>query len=233
MSRRCSPTDRSRGPRSPSSSRRAEPGCLRPPWCTCCSWPPSTVSPSVARCRGCSSASSPPTSGSGEQPPTELKGERRETALAELARRYLTGHGPATDVDLAYWAGLPLRDARFGLRAIGAELDELGDGLVALRAARRRAPATGATEAPALVRPLPGRLEGIRTRCAARTHRRRRQGRNDRGHRHGRGQAVGTWSAHRRGRSANVDIRWWHEVAEAEREALIAEAEDVDRFERS
>jgi hypothetical protein len=47
------------------------------------------------------------------------------------------------------------------------------------------------------------------------------------------GSAVGTWTAHRRGRSANVDIRWWHEVADAEREALMAEAEDVDRFERS
>jgi hypothetical protein len=42
----------------------------------------------------------------------------RERALAELARRYLAGHGPATDRDLAKWAGLPLRDARAGLAAI-------------------------------------------------------------------------------------------------------------------
>src|SRR5450756_992488 len=32
----------------------------------------------------------------------------RDRALAELARRYLAGHGPATDRDLAKWAGLPL-----------------------------------------------------------------------------------------------------------------------------
>ena len=38
----------------------------------------------------------------------------RDTALAELARRYLAGHGPAADRDLAKWAGLPLRDARAG-----------------------------------------------------------------------------------------------------------------------
>ena len=30
----------------------------------------------------------------------------RERALAELARRYLAGHGPATGRDLARWAGL-------------------------------------------------------------------------------------------------------------------------------
>jgi hypothetical protein len=56
----------------------------------------------------------------------------REKALAELARRYLVGHQPATDRDLAKWAGLPLRDARAGLKAIGAELEEGADGLVRL-----------------------------------------------------------------------------------------------------
>jgi hypothetical protein len=56
----------------------------------------------------------------------------REAALAELARRYLVGHQPATDRDLAKWAGLPLRDARAGLKAIGAEIDEGEDGLLRL-----------------------------------------------------------------------------------------------------
>ena len=51
----------------------------------------------------------------------------REKALAELARRYLVGHQPATDRDLAKWAGLPLRDARAGLQAIASELEEEGD----------------------------------------------------------------------------------------------------------
>ncbi|MBA2298635.1 MAG: winged helix DNA-binding domain-containing protein, partial [Actinobacteria bacterium] len=53
----------------------------------------------------------------------------RDTALAELARRYLGGHGPAEDRDLARWAGLPLRDARRGLTAIAATLVEREDGL--------------------------------------------------------------------------------------------------------
>jgi hypothetical protein len=62
----------------------------------------------------------------------------RDTALAELARRYLVGHGPASDRDLARWAGLPLRDARAGLSAIASELKEREDGLVDLAG---RAPA--------------------------------------------------------------------------------------------
>jgi hypothetical protein len=63
----------------------------------------------------------------GEQKPVD-----RERALAELARRYLVGHGPADDRDLARWAGLPLRDARAGLAAIAGELEERPDGLVDL-----------------------------------------------------------------------------------------------------
>ena len=44
----------------------------------------------------------------------------RDQALGEFARRYLAGHAPATDRDLARWAGIPLRDARAGLAAAGA-----------------------------------------------------------------------------------------------------------------
>jgi hypothetical protein len=56
----------------------------------------------------------------------------RDRALAELARRYLRGHGPAADRDLAKWAGIPLRDARTGFSAIASELTERQDGLVDL-----------------------------------------------------------------------------------------------------
>jgi len=66
----------------------------------------------------------------------------RRAALAELARRYLRGHGPATPADLAAWSGLGLRDARAGLAAIASELDADGELLdVAGRpAAPRRVP---------------------------------------------------------------------------------------------
>jgi Winged helix DNA-binding domain len=58
----------------------------------------------------------------------EPKPVDRDAALAELARRYLAGHGPASDRDLARWAGLPLRDARAGLNAVASELREFGPG---------------------------------------------------------------------------------------------------------
>lgn len=64
----------------------------------------------------------------------------RDLGLAELARRYLAGHAPADDRDLARWAGLPLRDARGGLTAIASELSEREDGL--LEPKGRPAPAT-------------------------------------------------------------------------------------------
>jgi hypothetical protein len=71
----------------------------------------------------------------GEPPPFD-----RDRALAELARRYLAGHGPSTDRDLARWAGLPLRDARAGLKAIASELTEHPAGLIDLL---RRPPPAG------------------------------------------------------------------------------------------
>src|SRR5690242_6325534 len=42
----------------------------------------------------------------------------RAEALAELALRYFTGHGPATERDLAYWATLTLTDVRTGLQQV-------------------------------------------------------------------------------------------------------------------
>src|SRR5215470_10399295 len=56
----------------------------------------------------------------------------RDRALAELAARYLAGHGPATERDLAKWAGLPLGDARRGLAAIAGRLADRDDGLADL-----------------------------------------------------------------------------------------------------
>jgi len=46
----------------------------------------------------------------------------RDEALAEVATRYVVGHGPAQDVDLAWWSGLTLRDARRALESAGDAL---------------------------------------------------------------------------------------------------------------
>jgi hypothetical protein len=42
--------------------------------------------------------------------------------LAELAGRYVAGHGPAQAIDLAWWSGLTIRDARRGLELAGPAL---------------------------------------------------------------------------------------------------------------
>jgi hypothetical protein len=64
----------------------------------------------------------------------------RDAALAELARRYLAGHGPADDRDLARWAGIGLGDARRGLAAIAPQLVERSGGLLDLPRSAEPAP---------------------------------------------------------------------------------------------
>lgn len=49
----------------------------------------------------------------------------RDEALARLAWRYLSGHGPAAAADLAAWSGLPLRDARVGLAGLDGRIEEI------------------------------------------------------------------------------------------------------------
>ena len=47
----------------------------------------------------------------------------RDQALARLALRYFTGHGPATVKDLAYWATLTVGETRRGLEQVQDRLD--------------------------------------------------------------------------------------------------------------
>ncbi len=56
----------------------------------------------------------------------------RDTALSELARRFLAGHGPADERDLAKWAGITVGDARRAFRGVISDLDQLAGGLVDL-----------------------------------------------------------------------------------------------------
>jgi hypothetical protein len=58
----------------------------------------------------------------GQRVPT-LRRLGRSESLAELALRYFTGHGPATERDLAYWATLTLTDVRAGLQQVRDQLD--------------------------------------------------------------------------------------------------------------
>jgi Winged helix DNA-binding domain len=169
----------------------------------------------------------------GAAPAVPLGGAARERALAELARRYLRGHGPATAADLATWAGLPLRDARAGLRAIASELSALGGDLVDL-AARDPAPVDDAL-APRLLGAFDPYLLGWKDRAfavpAAHARRVHPGGGILRAVATARGVAVGTWGARRRAGRLAVSVEPFGRLAAGVARALDAEAADVARFE--
>ena len=155
----------------------------------------------------------------GEPPPVD-----RDRALAELARRYLAGHGPADERDLARWAGLPLRDARAGLGAIASELVERPDGLVDF--ANRPPPAElppprllgsfdpvllGWTSREFLLGPYQSRVtvEGLFRPFAL-----------------VRGRAAATWNI----QAGEVVLEPFARLAKADAKALARDGEDVLRF---
>jgi winged helix DNA-binding protein len=148
----------------------------------------------------------------------------RDGALAELARRYLAGHGPAGDRDLAKWAGLPLRDVRTGLEAIASELDQREDGFVDLAG---RARAAG---------PPPPRLLGsFDPVLLGWTSRESLLGAYEDAIMTGgmfvpfvlvRGRAAGLWKL-RRGK---VELEPFGRLTRKDAAALEAEAADVERF---
>jgi len=49
---------------------------------------------------------------------------KREEALATLATRYFTGHGPATLRDFVWWSGLTVKDAKSGVDVAGKSLEQ-------------------------------------------------------------------------------------------------------------
>lgn len=57
--------------------------------------------------------------------PRALEGDE---ALAELARRYFTTRGPASLKDFTWWSGLSAREAKRGLEAVKASLEEDDEG---------------------------------------------------------------------------------------------------------
>lgn len=148
----------------------------------------------------------------------------RDRALAELARRYLIGHAPADERDLAKWSGLPLRDVRVGLKAIASQLNERPDGLLELAGAK---PAS-ALPPPRLLGAFDPVLLGWRSRESIL------------GAHQGvvtingifrpialvRGRAVATWRMPGR----EVELEPFARLGREDRAHLAADAEDVVRF---
>jgi hypothetical protein len=147
-----------------------------------------------------------------------------DTALGELARRYLVGHGPADEKDLAKWAGIPLGTARRAFASTPARTHDRAGGLVSLTAAPRRR----AVPRPRLLGPYDPVLLGWTSRAHL-------LGRHSsvvtvnglfRPFAMVRGHAVGRWSF--AGGRVALDVA--DPVDPAEQKALLRDAADVERF---
>jgi Winged helix DNA-binding domain len=156
----------------------------------------------------------------GEPPPEP----EPEVALAWLARRFLAGHGPASDRDLGKWAGIPLGQARRGLAAIAAGLKDRPDGLAELRGG---APGAGLPP-PRLLGAFDPLLLGWASREPILGDRQEIVTSNGlfRPFALVDGVAAGTWAW--TGGRAVLDE--WPPLPEAAESALAAEAQDVRRY---
>jgi len=162
----------------------------------------------------------------------------REDALAELARRYLAGHGPAAVEDFASWSGLPAADARTGLEAVGEELVEVA---VAGRPAWLPRSRAGRLDEPStpddLVRLLPAfdpYLLGYRDRSLVVAPERERDVHPGGGVIRPAvlvdGRLAGTWRTRKRSSGLLVEVSPFGPLTAEVRAALASEADDVGRF---
>jgi hypothetical protein len=147
----------------------------------------------------------------------------RAQSLAELARRYLAGHAPASDRDLAKWSGLPLRDARAGLAELGASLVQRDDGRLELRGSRR-----GGEPRTCLLDQWDPLLVGWQSRdlLLAAYPRLESPDAHYRPFAYAAGRAVAVWHLRR----GHVELEPFTRLTAQERRAVDADSADVVRF---
>jgi hypothetical protein len=160
-----------------------------------------------------------------------------DDALAELARRYLAGHGPAGPKDLAAWSGLPVGRARRAFELVAGELREVEGG-----GRRLWAPAGAGTARSRAGEPvvrLLGRFDdyllGWRDRDLVLDPRFARQVQAGGGWIHPAvvvdGRVAGTWRARRADGRLDVTVTPFSgRLPRGTRPALEAEAADLRRF---
>jgi hypothetical protein len=162
----------------------------------------------------------------------------RDTALAELARRYLGAFGPASDRDFAYWSGLPLGQVRQGLRTIAGQLEESNFGdqtLLSLRDLRMRLPKAGQLR---MLGEFDTYMLGYANRDFAlpsehRAHLKAGGGGWLRPVIVRDGSVIGGWRYRRRRGQVEVELRDPDKLSPADRKAIDAEIVDIGRFEGS
>jgi len=159
----------------------------------------------------------------------------RDAALAELASRYFASHGPATQRDLSWWAGLTVADARLAIDGAQRHLERetIGRETFWWAAARR---ARSVSPASPHVRLLPAYDEytvAYADRALLLEPRSRLDARGmgllgpavliD-------GRVVGTWARSIKGGRVNVTLRPARRLTRAETAALRAAVTEYGRF---
>jgi winged helix DNA-binding protein len=158
----------------------------------------------------------------------------RDAALAELAVRYLAGHGPAEPADLAFWSGIRMADAKRAWQAVDDRLIEVraGPGRPLWTLKRRKADVPGG-----VVRLLPSfdeYLLGWKDRAFVAARDRWRKINPGAGWYHPAvlidGRGAGTWKAEKRSDVVSIHVEPFSRVNPAGRKDLAQEADDLGRF---
>ncbi|MCZ7542037.1 MAG: winged helix DNA-binding domain-containing protein [Anaerolineae bacterium] len=169
-------------------------------------------------------------------PPTALP---EDAALAELARRYVRGYGPASLPDFVGWSGLGMAAARRAWEAIRAEPDFAGaqiDGLEMLTPASALAEVGAPADSGAVVQLLPAfdaYILGYAER--QRLVRSERQGEVYHG---GQtvpvvlvdGEAAGVWRYKRQGKRLAITVQAFDAFTPEVQRQIAEEADDIGRF---
>jgi winged helix DNA-binding protein len=161
------------------------------------------------------------------------KPKPRDQALGELARRYFTGHGPATLADFVWWSGMSPSDARRALEIAGGDLvSEVVDGATySLAPSTRRSRVTSSVQ---LLPPFDEFVVGYKDRGAildpAMAKRINVGGGMIPSVVIASGRVVGSWKRALRGNSVELATSLFRTLTRSEQRAFEEEAERYGRF---
>ena len=162
----------------------------------------------------------------------------RESALAELARRYFAAFGPATVDDLAAWSGIPMAEARAATSRAHAGLVEISiRGKPAFMARKSLRQSSKRSTAKPTVRLLPAfdtYLLGYRHRDFAVSPAMERRLQRGGGWLHPavtvNGRAVAAWSLDRARGVGRITVEPLDKLSPAVRAGIDGEVRDIGRF---
>jgi winged helix DNA-binding protein len=159
-----------------------------------------------------------------------------EAALAQLARRYVAAHGPATVEDLRAWSGIAMADARsavVGAKPSLADVTIQGQPGFVLKD-RLKLVTPPATPQVRLLPAFDAYLLGYRRRDLAVAPTLQRRLQRGGGWLHPavvvNGRAVAAWSLRKSGRRGQLNVESFGPISRAVRAGIEAEASDIGRF---